>query len=662
VDDTRLLRRYALTLDRRRPLLLAARATEPGSALHFLTNPALDRVARGSLSIVRRRHIDDGFAEELEITNYGRESAHFSLDLGVQPDSAHVIAVRQSLKRTGVARPAGAVMARTTRGNRRLTFENGAADASRQLVVDLCQPPERTNGGWRFSLSLAPRESWHLCVRFMSGGVAKHARSEETCQHRDSADPGPRRAPRIGLVERAPRLDTDSAVLRRAYERSVRDLAALRIRDDAARGDDVVIAAGIPWFMALFGRDSLIAAYQALPFYPELARGVLRALARHQGQRVDPTRYEEPGKILHEHRPGAIDGAQRLIPGFPYFGTIDATPLFLTVLAAVHRLTGDLALVRELRDNALLALDWLDQYGDRDGDGYVEYTPDGGAGLANHGWKDSADAVQFRDGTLARPPIALCEVQGYVYAARVGMAEIFEALGEQWRADRLRADAAALRVRFERDFWLPDREYYALALDAEKRPVDVVTSNPGHLLWTGIVRPDRARLVARRLLSPELFSGWGVRTMACTEQGYNPLSYHNGSVWPHDTSLIVSGLARYGFADEAARLTTGLLAALDHAPDSRLPEVFAGYDRDEAPFPVDHPLSSRPQAWAAGSILLLLSAMVGIDVGAPDLTSTPFLPVNVGYLSMDGLWNGGRRMRVRADRQRSGTPVDARPD
>jgi glycogen debranching enzyme len=242
------------------------------------------------------------------------------------------------------------------------------------------------------------------------------------------------------------------------------------------------------------------------------------------------------------------------------------------------------------------------------------------------------------------------------------MAEVFESLGEQWRADRLRADAAALRVRFERDFWLPDREYYALALDAEKRPVDAVTSNPGHLLWTGIIRPDRARLVARRLLSPELFSGWGVRTMANTEQGYNPLSYHNGSVWPHDTSLIVGGLARYGFADEAARLTAGLLAALDHAPDSRLPEVFAGYDRDEAPFPVDHPLSSRPQAWAAGSILLLLSAMVGIDVGVPDLTSTPFLPVNVGYLCMDGLWSGGRRMRVRADRQRSGTSADTWPD
>ena len=361
-------------------------------------------------------------------------------------------------------------------------------------------------------------------------------------------------------------------------------------------------------------------------------------------------RYEEPGKILHEHRSGDAVGAQELIPEFPYYGTIDATPLYLILLAAVYRLTGDLAFVGSLRDNALLALEWLDRYGDRDGDGYVEYTPDGGTGLANHGWKDSFDSVQFSDGTLARPPIALCEVQGYAYAARIGMAEVFERLGESRRAARLRSDAAKLRNRFERDFWLPDQEYYALALDADKRPVDAITSNPGHLLWTGIVNEERARLVARRLVSPELFSGWGVRTMATSERGYNPLSYHNGSVWPHDTSLIVTGLVRYGLTEEAAQLTEGLLAALDHAHDHRLPEVFAGFDRSEAPFPVDHPMTSRPQAWAAGSILLLLSAMVGMDPTLPDVGDTGFLPSNVGYLSLHGVWERGQQVVVHAIR------------
>jgi glycogen debranching enzyme len=332
-------------------------------------------------------------------------------------------------------------------------------------------------------------------------------------------------------------------------------------------------------------------------------------LARLQGTRVDPLRYEEPGKILHEYRPDVADGAQDLIPGFPYFGTIDATPLFLMVLASVYRVTGDLAFVRSLKENASRALEWLDTYGDRNGNGYLEYDPGGGRGLANHGWKDSFDSVQFRDGTLACPPVALCEVQGYAYAARTGMAEVFEALGDMRRASALRASATRLRERFERDFWLPERSYYALALDAEKRLVDAITSNPGHLLWSGMIDRHRARLVAQRLVSPELFSGWGVRTMASTERGYNPISYHNGSVWPHDTSLIVAGLARYGFVEEAARLTDGLLSSLDGSADYRLPEVFAGYGRDETPFPVAHPMASRPQAWAAGSTLLLLSSV-----------------------------------------------------
>jgi glycogen debranching enzyme len=654
VDDTRVLSRYALTVDGHQPVLLAARPTEPSVSLHFLTNPALDGATRGSLTIVRRRCIDDGLVDDIEITNYGRHPAELSVEIEVQPDAAHIIEVRQRLKRADRQRSAPLVTPTALNGDGRVWLECAGASRSHHVAVDLCQPMEVVSGRWSTRLRLGPRETWHQCVRVMTRDLAERAATIQACRRQARTDRANGQMRRADVIDRAPRIDTDSAVLRRAYERSVRDLAALRIKGEATTDGDAVIAAGIPWFMALFGRDSLIAAYQALPFYPEMAKGVLRALARLQGERVDPVRCEEPGKILHEHRPSASNRLQGLIPGFPYFGTVDATPLFLMVLAAVYRTTGDLDLVRSLRSNALRALEWMERYGDRDGDGYLEYTADGRTGLANHGWKDSLDAVQFSDGTLARPPVALCEVQGYAYAARVGMAEVFEALGEPDRATRLRADAERLRERFERDFWLPDRDYYALALDGDKRPVDAVTSNPGHLLWTGIASPERARLVARRLLSPELFSGWGVRSMAASESGYNPLSYHNGSVWPHDTSLIVAGLARYGFVQEAGRLVDGLLAAVEHAPDHRLPEVFAGYGSDEAPFPVDHPMTSRPQAWAAGATLLLISAMLGVDPSVPELRSSAFLPAGVSRLAVDGLEHGAGRTGLRVERDHDG--------
>jgi glycogen debranching enzyme len=651
LDDTRFLQRHELTLDDQPPVPLGARATDHSSATHFLTNPASPRIPRGVLSIVRRRSIGCGLREELEITNYWNEVAEFSLELDFQADFAHVIAVRQGLKTTDGSPPVTGIAPRIAHDGRSLHFEGNGSDP---FTVNLCKVPDVADGRYRFGLRLAPRKQWHLCIHYIAPGSeeAEHGAEASSCLRDGATRPGlPRERRRSELVRRAPRLETDSHVLRRAYQRSVQDFAALRIKGESSSDGDVVIAAGIPWFMALFGRDALIAAYQALPFYPDLAKGVLRALARLQGREVDPLRSEEPGKIIHEHRPGVPGGAQELIPGFPYYGTVDATPLFLMLLAAVHRITGDLEFAASLRENALRALEWLDRYGDRDGDGYVEYAPEDGSGLANHGWKDSFDSVQFRDGTHARPPIALCEVQGYAYAAKVGMAELFVALGEPERAVRLRADAAALRDRFNRDFWLPDHGYYALALDAEKRPVDALTSNPGHLLWTGLADEERGRLVAERLVSPELFSGWGVRTMATSEAGYNPISYHNGSVWPHDTALILAGLARYGFVEEAVKLADGLLAALDQYPDRRLPEVLAGYGRDEAPFVVDHPMASRPQAWASGSVLLLLTTILGLDASVPDLRGTPILPSRVDQVRLDGLWVGGKQLSLSTPRR-----------
>jgi glycogen debranching enzyme len=653
LDDTRILQRHELALDGRPAIALGARATDHCSATHFLTNPALPRVPRGVLSIVRRRYVERGLREELEITNYWTEAAELSLQLCYRGDFAHVIAVRQRLKRSSELSHSTGIAPCIAPDRHSLQFDGDGSDPFR---ITLCKPPDLIDDRCEYGLRLAPRERWHLCIQYRAGRMEDSPADGTSivCLRNSELAPQGRWELRLAdLVDRAPHLETDSHVLRQAYTRSVHDLASLRTSGEASSNGDIVIAAGMPWFKALFGRDALITAYQALPFYPDLARGVLKALARLQGNHVDPVSQEEPGKIIHEDRPTVPDGAQALIPRFPYYGTVDATPLFLMLLASVHGATGDLEFSASLRDNALRALAWLDQHGDLDGDGYVEYVRDD-TGLVNHGWKDSFDAVQFRDGTHARPPIALCEVQGYAYAARVGMAKVFADLGDRKLAARLDDDASALKERFNRDFWMADREYYALALDADKRPVDAITSNPGHLLWSGLADRDKAELVAKRLLSPDLFSGWGIRTMAATEVGYNPISYHNGSVWPHDTVLILAGLARYGFIDEATKLADGLLATLDHDPDRRLPEVFAGYSRDEAPFPVDHPMASRPQAWAAGSVLLLLSTIAGLDPSVPDNPAPPLLPSGVNRVHIDGIWVGPQETRVEVVRSKDG--------
>lgn len=650
-QDTRYLCRFELRLDGQSPLPLAARATDHYTADYFLTNPVLPAVPRGQLSIARRRWVDRGMREDLRITNHGNRRAVFTLEIDVDADFAHIFEVKSSVEvKAPLSRLGEALRTDVRRNGSQICYCCERNDQRRQAVIELTTRPTTIDGSIRFSLSLGPQELWQLGIQVVT--ATEPRRTRWSIQEWRSHEQQQRR--HAQKVLQLPSVKTESETLRHAYEQSVRDFLALQLNGGDIGKGEVAIAAGIPWFMALFGRDSLIAAYQALVFRPNAAKGVLRALARHQGTRIDPRRAEEPGKILHEQRFGPLAGPPASGARYPYYGTIDATPLFLMLLAAVQNVTGDLAFSRELRDHALRALHWLDHYGDRDGDGYVEYLLESDDGLDNQGWKDSKDAIRFRDGPLARPPIALCEVQGYTYAARVGMAGLCDALGEPDRAAMLRRDAAALKERFNRDFWLPDREYFALALDATKRPVDAMTSNPGHLLWTGIAEPEKARRVAERLLSPELFSGWGVRTMATTESGFNPISYHNGSVWPHDNSIIVAGLARYGFVEEAARLADGMLAALSYFPDHRLPELFAGYCRDEAQFPVEYPTTNRPQAWASGAIFLLLTAMAGVDVNRASGWTDPFLPFSVNRLRIEGLWNGRRRATIEIERTSNG--------
>jgi glycogen debranching enzyme len=421
---------------------------------------------------------------------------------------------------------------------------------------------------------------------------------------------------------------------------SAEDLGALRIFD-GDQPDRSVVAAGAPWFMTLFGRDALLTSWMLLPLDPSLALGTLHTLARLQGTKVDPLSEEEPGRILHEVRSG-LDSEYALGGGEVYYGSSDATPLFVMLLGELRRWGYARGEVDALLPHADRALAWIDQYGDSDGDGFVEYQRATDRGLANQGWKDSFDAISFTTGALAEPPIALAEVQGYVYAAYVARAHFAREAGEEDVAGHWAQQAAALKRRFNEAFWLPDRGYYALALDRDKRPVDALASNMGHCLWTGVVDEDKAAAVAGHLLSPAMFTGFGVRTLAETMGGYNPMSYHNGSVWPHDNAILAAGLMRYGAVAQAQRIATAVFDA-GESFGGRLPELFCGFDRSEFSEPVPYPTACSPQAWAAAAPLYLLRTLLRFDPWIPfgrvwcaPAVPERYLPLRIAGLHLAG--------------------------
>jgi glycogen debranching enzyme len=445
-----------------------------------------------------------------------------------------------------------------------------------------------------------------------------------------------------------PQLVTEHDALSHTYRQSNLDLAALRVRPDNVTINWAMPGGGLPWFMTVFGRDSLIAAYQALPFHSDLAESALEALAELQATEWDNWRDAEPGKILHELRRGTL-AALNEIPHTPYYGSHDSTLWWLIVLDEYERWTGDTAFVRRMEPHARAALGWLEGPADLDGDGYVEYRKRSESDMAldNQCWKDSHDSIRFADGRLAEPPIATCELQGYAYDARLRMARLMrDVWGDEETAKRLEDDAAELKQRFNRDFWVKERGHFALALDGEKNQVDSLTSNIGHLLFSGIVEERRAAATVRALLSDDLFSEWGIRSMSARDGGYNPLSYHCGSVWPHDTAICAEGMRRYGFGDEAARVGDALLDAAE-AFNHQLPEVFAGFRRDGARVPVEYPGALKPQSWAAGAPLQLIRTVLGLDAVGGKLRSKPFLPRAVERLKL-------RKVRVH------GRPQDTR--
>ena len=658
--DMRHLSTFELTITGASSRLLSTNNTDYYAASFFLVlgTGSMQRLHRISeVSVIRHRNLLRVLREEVTLQNHSHEEIPIELEFRFAADFADLFEVKDELvEKIGL-------LERSCEGNTVLFsytrdgFERGTEigiriPASAELRLDF---PDDTNEPLTTTVTFGlPARS----ERKVALDIFPYEGDEELEEfHRRYGLVQARSWLREDLrrwIEESPRLLSSCDTLRSSWARSLQDLAALRCVAEG-KEDEEVIAAGLPWFMALFGRDSLISGYQTVMFKPDLARGILRALARRQAHQFDDFTEAEPGKILHELRHGELTrfGAS---PHRPYYGTVDATPLFLILLHETWCWSTDGDLVCELEGAAREALRWISDYGDSNGDGYVDYIRRSEAGLDNQGWKDSHNAVLFSDGTLARGPIALCEVQGYVCDAWFRSAELAEHVWKDANlADELRRRATDLRARFDRDFWMPDRGYYALALDREGRQVDSITSNAGHLLWSGIVPEERAGAVVERLMDPDgLFSGWGIRTMSKEEDGYNPIEYHNGTVWPHDNSLIACGLHRYGYQKEAARVASALLDAAAYF-QYRLPEVFAGYDRSDTDFPVEYPTASSPQAWASGTIPLLVRTTLGVrpDPVRRELTTAPLLPREFSDLVIEGVPAFGERFDVPA---REGNP------
>jgi glycogen debranching enzyme len=648
-DDTRFLSRWILTINGQRPLRLSSDKVEYFSAAFYLRNPIAGGLEQDVLSIGRDRFIGDGMQEHIVVQNHASHSVEFELALEVGTDFADIFAVKEhdfALGHPDSASPLpGLAPGEFDAEGNQFVFVDGP---KRLTQVLLSQPGHVNGGSVRYSIALQPREEWRLRADVIPSadgvrvavGHAERRFGDELSRVRSSLS-----AWHLSV----PHLRASWEQLAGTFSQSVADLASLRMDEDP-RVPGQLPAAGMPWFMTVFGRDTLITCLQTMLFGPELASNALRVLAALQATQDDPAIDAEPGKIVHEVRHGK--GADAWFPR--YYGTVDATPLYLVLLSEVWRWTGDAALVRDLREPAMRALRWIDEFGDLDGDGFVEYRRRSERGLVNQSWKDSGDSQRFHDGRLAEAPIAPCEVQGYVYDAKQRAAELArDVWGDLELADRLETEAADLQKRFDEAFWCEARGgYYALALDGQKARVDSLTSNIGHLLWSGIVPAGRADAIVDQLMSDELWSGWGVRTMSTGDGAFNPLSYHNGTVWPHDNSLIAWGLARYERWPEAHRIARRMLSAAGHFAN-QLPEVFAGFSRSATPFPIAYPTAARPQAWAAGTPVLLLHLLLGLRPNPATKTlvsSAPQeLPAWLGALTLSGVRAFERSWDVRLE-------------
>jgi glycogen debranching enzyme len=642
--DTRFLSHFRMTINGRDPVLLSSSSERSYMSHVDLTNPDLFDgeglvVRQQTLNIRRIRAIRDRLFERVRVKNYNSFAVTIDVEFVLGADFADIFEVR------GMLTPDRETQEPPVLDGSVVVFSAlGRDGVRRQTRVTFAAVPDRLAADGQvvtavFRITLGPYQTKLVGLTVepvVSEDVPDPVEFDVAVhQLRRSYEEWERGCTKIV---------TDNELFNQLLDRSLRDLRALYTE----AGDGHVLAAGIPWYVTVFGRDSLITAHQLLSVNPRPARETLTFLARHQGTSVDDWRDEEPGKILHEIRRGELAGAG-MVPHTRYFGSVDSTPWFLILFAQHLRWTGDVAFAEELLPAAEAALRWIDEYGDADGDGFVEYECRSAGGMRNQGWKDSHDSVVHADGRLAEPPIALSEVQAYVYFAKQRMADVYVTLGRERDAERLIGEAEALRARFNDVFWLEDERTFATALDGEKRQVRTVTSNPGHALYCDIVDEEKAEALAKRLLSPDMFSGWGIRTMSKAAIAYNPMSYHNGSVWPHDNALIAAGFKRYGFVRSTNRIATALFDAAISADYLRLPELFCGFTRRTPNRPVSYPVACAPQAWAAGSPFLLLQAMLGISARAHlDLVTVhkPHLPTWLNSVEIRNLAVGRSKLSL----------------
>ena len=637
--DTRFLSGLELVVNDVKPLLLHSSTERNYSQIVELTYPfeSIDREGlhrKENVSVQRHRVLSGSLFERIRVRNFGTKTRALRLTVDFAADFLDIFEVRGLFRENrGQLEPPEVERSRVTLSYR------GLDGGRRSTTLRFSPAPDQLDESRAvFSLEIQPAQGVELVVEAVP-------RVEGTAGSRDTMQQAEERLGReyTRWRKKCTRFKTSNVQLSQFLDRAILDLRMLTSRDDDGTE---YIDAGVPWYSALFGRDALITAYQALAVNTDLAWSTLRGLAALQGKKDDEWKEEEPGKILHEARVGELARAGT-IPHTPYYGAVDSTPLWLSVLHGAYRWTGDLEAVRELWPNVLAALEWIDEHGDLDGDGYVEYRRRSEKGLDNQGWKDSGDAIAHIDGTLAEPPIALVEVQGYVYQAKKNIARLARDLGDPDLAERLDKEAEELKVRFNRDFWVEEQGFYALALDGSKRPVETLTSNPGHCLWSRIVDDDKAAKVVRRLLSPGLSSGWGIRTLAAKQAPYDPIGYHTGSVWPHDNALIAHGMRRYGFDKEARQVLDQLALAGAFFPYARFPEVFCGFSTDEVPVPVQYPVACRPQAWASGSPLLMVRSYGGFAADAPNgklYIDRPHLPAWLQRIEILGMRVGKARI------------------
>jgi len=619
--DTRFLSEWVLTINGDRMNPLSVDDLQYFESRFFLVPGTGTVYIDAKLSVIRRRAVGNGFHEELTILNHAEEPVDLTVRLDAACDFADLFEVKDALKKKG------AYSALVKGGKLVLAYDRGTF--GRSTAISSSQQARVDKKGLTFKIRIGPHDRWSTQL-----DVVTERLGVEDSEREDPAKS--RRRMQKGLerwVNEAPRLECDSEPLRETYRRSLVDLAALRFSPRIAGGHSLP-AAGLPWFMTMFGRDSILTSLQALPFASELAATTLRALGDWQGVGLDDFRDEDPGRILHEMRYGELTAFEER-PHSPYYGSADATPLFVVLLDEYERWTGDRRIVRELEVEARAALTWIDEYADLQGTGYIWYERrNKKTGLENQCWKDSWDSISSRDGRIPGFPRATCELQGYAYDAKVRAARLARLV---WKdaafAERLEQEAADLKRRFNRDFWVEDGEYFALALDPDGAQVDALTSNNGHLLWSGIVDKSKADAVAGHLVGARLFSGWGVRTLAEGEGRYNPIGYHVGTVWPFDNSFIAWGLRRYGFKEEAALVAAGILDAAEFF-EGRLPEAFGGYERSQTMYPVQYPTACSPQAWSTGAPLLFLRTMLGLEPHGDNLMVDAALPSTIGHLEL----------------------------